>query len=472
MPPSTSVGDRVPIPQKLAFSLGYGVDYLAAGLTTGVLWMPFFNIGLGIAPATLGVLLMVLRAWDAVTDPLMGNISDNIRTRWGRRRPFIALGAVLTAALYLLLWRVPEWFGPGERVLALGVAGVVYFTAYTIWSVPFYSLQMELTPDYDERTRLAAWVAVAGKLVYVAGGWVLAIATCEWFLDPATGRADIVRGMRACSWVIAGAILVLGLLPACFVPERMYAAGASRQARTRLWPSLRESARCRPLRNLIGVSFFLILGSATASTLGQYVAVYLVCEGDLAQASVLNGWKATGVMIVGLLGIPLWTWLSARLDKKILVAGMLGGSVLGHLLNLVCLDPRRPWLMLVPAVFEAGAIGAVWLFMPSMKADVADHDELETARRREGSLNAFYSWFTKVAVTIGAGAGGFVLQWTGLQATVARQAPEVLAQLRIVYIVLPVAFWALTLLFLWRYPLTRARSAEIRTALEARRGAV
>lgn len=468
----SSTDDRVPARQKLAFSLGYGVDYLAAGLTTGVLWMPFFNIGLGIAPATLGLLLMALRAWDAVTDPLMGHLSDNFRGRWGRRRPFIALGAALTAALYLLLWRVPEWFAPEHRVLALGVLGVAYFTAYTVWSVPFYSLQMELTPDYDERTRLAAWVAVAGKVVYLAGGWVLALATSASFADPETGRPDIVRGMQACAWVIAALILALGLLPALFVPERMYAGTASRQPRAPLWPSLRESARCGPLRGLIGVSFFLILGSATANTLGQYVAVYLVCAGDLAAASVLNGWKATGVMVVGLLGIPLWTRLSLRFDKKTLVAWMLGGSVAGHLLNLVCLDPARPWLMLVPAIFEAGAIGAVWLFMPSMKADVADHDELETARRREGSLNAFYSWFTKVAVTLGAGAGGLVLQWTGLLAAEAAQPPEVLASLRVLYIALPVALWTLTLVFLWRYPLTRVRAAEIRAALETRRGRV
>lgn len=471
VPSRIAAEDRIPSRQKAAFSLGYTVDYLAAGVTTGLLWMPFFNIGLGISPALLGLVLMILRGWDAVTDPLMGNLSDNTRTRWGRRRPYIALGAILTAACYLALWRLPVGLAPAPQFWALVLVGVVFFTAFTIWSVPFYSLQMELTPSYDERTRLAAWVAMAGKLVYLGGGWLLAFVTGKWFIDQTTGQADIVAGMQATSWGVAALILVLGLLPALFVKERYYAQTTARQARTPFWHSIRESWHCRPLWNLIGISFFLILGGAINNTLGQYVSIYLVNQGDIAAAAMLNGWKSTLVMIVGIAGIPLWTWLSERLDKKILVGLMLTASVVGHLLNLVCLRPDMPYLLLVPAVFETGAIGAVWLFLPSMKADVADHDELTTGRRREGSLNAFYSWFAKVAITAGAGLGGLAVQLTGFDvATGSTQPPEILERMRLLYIGLPLALWSLTLIFIWKYPLSRPRMEELRHTLETRRG--
>src|SRR3954470_24039532 len=95
--PRVSAEDRIPLLQKVMFSLGQNTDYVATGLMTTVMWMPFFNIGMGLSPVVLGLVLMVLRAWDAISDPIMGNISDNARTPWGRRRPFMFVGAITTA---------------------------------------------------------------------------------------------------------------------------------------------------------------------------------------------------------------------------------------------------------------------------------------------------------------------------------------------------------------------------------------
>lgn len=469
--PLISESDRIPIGQKATFSFGYGLDYLAAGLTTGVLWMPYFNIGLGMSPAVLGMLLMLFRLWDAVSDPVMGTISDNTRTRWGRRRPYIAAGALLTAVTYLLIWRLPTAFEGESRTIVLTILGLLFFTSFTIWSVPFYSLQMELTPNYDERTRLSAWASVMSKLVYLAGGWVMAFATSSLFLDPATGETDLVRGIRVTSLIIAGLIVVMGLTSAILLRERYYTSLAASMHKTRLWQSLKESARCKPMWQLVGISFFLITGAAINNTLGQYASIYILYQGDLSAASVLNGWRATGVMVIGLAGIPLWTWLSERLDKKTIVAIMLGGTVCGHLLNIIFLNPDRPYLWLISSIFEAGAMGAVFLFLPSMKADVADYDEVSTFTRREGSLNAFFSWFVKIAWTVGAGLGGLVLQMTGFDAVLGDQSPEILERMKWLYIGMPLLLWSTTLLFIGAYPLNRPQMAEIRKLLEQRRGA-
>ncbi|MGE9290908.1 MAG: MFS transporter [Puniceicoccales bacterium] len=464
--------DRIPLPQKAAFSFGYGVDYLAAGLTTGVLWMPFFNIGLGISPAILGVMLMILRAWDALTDPVMGNLSDNTRTRFGRRRPYILIGSLLTAGCYLLLWRLPAGMEESRQFLSLCAIGIAFFTCFTMWSIPYYSLQMELTPNYDERTRLAAWVAIVGKLVYLAGGWVMALATCDLFISEETGKADLVQGMRATSWLIAAVIVLMGIATAVFVKERYYATAVSKGKSTPLWQSIKESIRCKPLWHLIGISFFLIAGSSISNMLGQYVSIYILYEGDLSSASILNGWRSTAVMLIGIAGIPFWAWLSERFDKKTIVLAMLAGTVFGHFLNLFCLNPEMPYLWLISSVFESGAIGAVWLFLPSMKADVADYDEIDTETRREGSLNAFYSWFVKVAMTVGAGMGGVVLQLSGFDAILESQTAETLVRMKWIYILIPLLLWSVTLIFIGRYPLNRLRMKDIRGQLEARRGEV
>ncbi len=212
--------DRIPFGQKIAFSFGSGTDYVATILMTTTLWMPVFNIGLGISPTLLGIGLMILRGWDAITDPIMGNISDNARTRWGRRRPFLFVGAILTAAVYPFIWRPPSGLSESGTFVYLMVIGVIFFTCFTMWSMPYYGFQLELTPNYDERTRLNAWMALVGKLTGLVGGWILFIVTWVAPEDPVTGREDIVAGMQTCSWGIAAVIVVLGLAPALFVKER------------------------------------------------------------------------------------------------------------------------------------------------------------------------------------------------------------------------------------------------------------
>ena len=151
---------------------------------------------------------------------------------------------------------------------------------------------------------------------------------------------------------------------------------------------------------------------------------------------------------------------------------MLGMSMFGHLLNYWLMTPAHPYLQIVSAFFESSAIGAVWMFLPSMKADVADHDELKTERRREGSINAFYSWFIKASLTASMGIGGVVLHLSGFQAKVPVQPEPVLHRMFLIYLVLPLAIWSVALLSVWFYPLSRTRCNEIRATLEARRGAL
>lgn len=464
--------DRIPFPQKIAFAAGVNMDYLATGLMLTVLWLPYFNIGLGMSPAVLGGILMALRAWDAITDPLVGNWSDNARTRWGRRRPFIFVGAVLSSVLYPAIWHMPAGFGEVGKVAWLTVVGMAFFGCYTLWSMSYYSLQLELTPDYDERTRLTAWLTFFGKFSLLVGGWVMAFATGPWFADPETGAPDIVAGMRACGWIIAGGMLCFGLLPALFVRERYYEAEARKQTREPLIQSLRESGGCLPLWALIGASFFLIVGYGSIAALGQYVNIYYVCHGDIAQASVIMGWKTTVVVVSGILCIPLWIWLAERFDKKTMVSGMLALCIGGHLLNLVMMTPEHPYWQVIPGVFESGAIAAIWLFLPSMKADVADYDERRTERRREGGLNAFYSWFNKAGHALAMGLGGILISFSGFTVSASAQPDAVQDKMMALFIATPILCWGVAVICMRFYPLNRAKMGEIRRELEARRGVI
>lgn len=518
--------DRIPFFQKIMFALGQNTDYVGTGLMTTVLWMPFFNIGMGLSPVVLGLILMVLRAWDAILDPIMGNISDNARTRWGRRRPFMFAGAITTALLYPLIWNFPhnvtdgsswlagaaDWIpfisrlglSAGEKAssLYLILIGMVFFASFTCWAMPYYGLQLELTPNYDERTRLTAVMTFVAKVTSLLGGWVFVIVVFvgtvaqgdmkvlegkpAWLASLATGiqpwlhglagghldEKPIVTGMRLLCWVIAGMILCFGILPALFVKERYYEKEASKQAPEPFWQSVRESMRCGPLWSLISVSFFLVMGYSAIGGLGQYVNIYYVCHGDMILAGTIAGIKGSILAVSGIVLLPFFTWLGEKYEKRTVVLVMLGVSMTGHLMNYVLMTPEHPYWQIIAGIFESCAIGAIWMFLPSMKADVADWDEQNTTRRREGAINAFYSWFIKVSLTASMGIGGMVLQTSGFQAKLPQQPDNVLQRMFWIYLILPVAIWMIALVSVWFYPLTRKRCSEIREALEARRGAI
>ncbi|AHF90051.1 sodium:melibiose symporter [Opitutaceae bacterium TAV5] len=525
-PARISESDRIPLVQKLSFAAGVNMDYVATGLMTGTLWMPFFNIGLEMPAVVLGLILMVLRAWDALTDPIMGNLSDNARTRWGRRRPFMFVAAITTACLYPIMWHFPESVRDGTSWLVhvadwipfiaklelaapekaasiyLILVGMIFFASFTVWSMPYYGMQLELTPNYDERTRLTAWMTLFGKISSLAGSWLLLFVIFvgmlalgdpkalegkpaflqkllsgiqPWltsFTNPHPGEKPIVVGMRLVCWLIALGIVCFGLLPALFVKERYYKAEASKQASEPFWKSIGESIRCTPLWALISISFFLVLGSSSVGSLGQYVNFYYVCHGDLAKGAMIAGMKGSVIVVAGIASIPLFTWLGEKFDKRTMVMTMLASSMTGHLLNWFLMTPAHPYWQIIPGVFESSAIAAVWLFLPSMKADVADWDEIHTTRRREGAINAFYSWFIKASLTASMGIGGVVLQISGFNPKIGDQPQEVVNRMFFLYLTLPLIIWSVAMLSAWFYPLGRARSAQIRAELEARRGAL
>ncbi|GAT32282.1 glycoside/pentoside/hexuronide:cation symporter, GPH family [Terrimicrobium sacchariphilum] len=470
--PQTAVLERIPLLQKVTFSVGVSTENVAVGFLTGALWMPYFNIGLGISPTLLGIVLMILLIWNAFIDPFVGNISDNARTRWGRRKPFLIAGAILTACVYPLFWNMPATLGEFPRILYLIGVGIVFFTCFSLWAMPYYALQLELTPNYDERTRLASWMTFFGKVSALLGSWLLAFLTGSWFINPATGKGDIVIGMKTACWIIAGLILVCGLLPAFFVKERHFESENSLKPREPLWQSIRESASCKPLWSLIGITFLMVFGSVAVTGLGQYVGIYYLFHGDLAAAAVVSGWKGSVIVVTGILLIPAWSWLAVRFDKRNVLFCMIGFTLVGHVMGYFFLDPANPYLTLIPGVFESSAISAVWLLIPSMKADTADYDELQTGRRREGSLNAFFSWFFKASLSCATGASGLLLELSGFSVKHAEQVDGVISRMIGIYILFPAVLWALALLLTYWYPLDRAGMAEIRSRLEARRGVV
>lgn len=460
--------DRLPWRTKFIYGLGGQLDPVLTGIALGSLLLPIFNLGFGLSPTTIGIVLMIFRFWDALIDPLMGNISDNTRTRWGRRRPYIVGGAIGVAVLLPFLWRVDPALGEFGKAVHLLVLGLLIYTAYTVWAMPYQSLGMELTKSYDERTRIAAWSSFIGIPIGLLGAWNFAFISSSWFADPVTGQPDLVRGVQFASIIHATLILGLGMLPGLFIKEHNYHRETARQPKEPFWASVGQTLRTGPLWTLAGVVFFNLLGLASISALGQYINIYFVNKGAIGDASVIEGWKATAMTLTSLASIPFWTWFCERTDKKFALRLVLVGTFIGHGLNYFCLRPDMPYLQIIPAVFYSAISSSIWLITPSMRMDVADYDELKTGRRREGSLSSVFSWSVKMAGTLSVGLGGFVLDLTGFVASRGEQSPETLQRMFWTYLLLPAVFWSVSLYCLSRFRLDRSAMQAIRRRLEVR----
>jgi glycoside/pentoside/hexuronide:cation symporter, GPH family len=464
--------DRVPFWQKVAYGLGGPVEMTATWIPQQNL-TPVFNIALGMDPALLGIVVMLWRIWDAVSDQVMGNVSDNARTRWGRRRPFIVAGAILTALTMPVIWWVPQSWGEWPMFAWILLSGIVFYTSFSIWAMPYYSLQLEMSPDYNERTNITAYRAYAQQFSQLAAGWILALSALPFFSRLPGGKPDLANGMRYLSLGLAVLTLGLGLLPGLFVKERYYAKETSKQAKQPLWQGLKQTLSTRPFLWILSIAFSKVFGFALVGTLGFYLNVYYVCRGDVLLAATISGVISTMLFAPNLLAIPICTWIANRWDKRTLLYVIAASGIFGSLLLYPFVTPVHPWLQVIPPIFM-GPLGlGLWLVIPSMQADVADYDELMGGTRREGSFSAVFSWTFKATAALTGALGGILLTMTGFKIGAgANQPPNVLENLKLLYIWLPVIFLLFCLFAISRYPLTRERMQEVRNQLEARRGAI
>lgn len=460
---TTAARDRVPPGQNLAYATSWITHSICWGLTTSLVY-PIFNVELGVSAATIGIILALTRLWDAVTDPLMGNISDNYRSRWGRRRPFVLFGAAGLALTLPAIYAVPAGLSESARVVWLGVTLILALTAYTVWVVPLLALGFEMSPDSRERTRVQAWRAYGMGVGGVVAPWIYWLAQRPVFSDPAHGA----------KWVclaLAPIIFVVGALPAWCNRERFQKV-ASKQARISVLAAFRETMRNRPFLVLIGLTFTFLFGSQIVNALGFYVVLYHMVGGDKLVAAKLAGIGGTILVVGKFVFIPLTSWVATRFGKKPATAMCLWALLFGALSKWVTFNPQWPYLHLFTSNLLIGFSAAgFWVVVSAMKADLCDEDELNTGRRREGMYGAVSGWFQKLAVVIASAASGVLVTLSGVNPDLGvAQSPETLLLLRVFFFA-PTAIFAIIALWLLRfYTLDEERLETIRAELERRRG--
>ena len=483
----TAPEDRISFSRKVVYGLGAFVNNLLAAASGGMIIV--LNLGLGMNPALVGLLGALPRLTDAITDPLMGYISDNTSSRWGRRRPYIFIGAIAAGVIFALLWQLPRGQSETFYFVWFLVGSIIFYLAYTIFATPWVALGYELTPDYHERTRLMGVQNFIGQLAYVVSPWFLWIMTYEGFFE------DQVAGASALAIIIGVFVIGVGLLPALLLRERFkdIAEAEVEEHREQLEeevPVARESAfatfrrnmvdffkgfgtalSSRPFLKLCVATFLVFNGFMLISSFQFYVIIYYVFGGDQTRGAEYAGYAGTLGAISTFAVIVFITWLGTRVGKRRAFFVATGASIVGYGLKWICYNPDFPWLVLLPAPLLAFGLGGLFTLMPSMVADVVDMDELTTHERREGMYGSIFWWVVKLGMAAALAGGGFLLNATGFDVALGgEQAERTIFLMRVCDAVIPMVTSAIAIWAIATFPITEEKAHEVRMELERRRG--
>jgi GPH family glycoside/pentoside/hexuronide:cation symporter len=458
----TNPEDRVPLRDKAGYSAG-GMSYTLMGNAIGNLGNVVLNIGLGMNPFLVGLLMAIPRFVDALFDPLIGAWSDNCRSRWGRRKPFMVVGALGAGLLFVVLWWLPTaWSEMGQFWYFLAVS-TIFYLFMSLFAVPWGAMGLSMTADYHERTRLMATNAFMCAAAAILLSWLYALVKLPVFPDSITGAR----------WVSVGlAVLMTGLaLVAVFLCREKQTSEQARRAAEPVWPQIRAVMSNRAFLILGSIVFFMCLGIFSIGSLPVYLAIYYIYGGEEGPASILSGWGGTVWQVGSLFFVPLISLVATRFGKRHTLVLALFFALAGNLIKWFCYTPAHPWMFLIPPLFVAFGFSALWTLTASMLADVCDLHELKTGNRNEGALNAMYAWLLKVGSTIAFALSGVILNLTGFnQALGANQSPETILSMRLMDIGVPSVAVIAAIVLAWIYPISEDRAYQIRAELEQRRG--
>ena len=459
---ATADADRIPVAQKVAFGFGMATP-VAFVNAVAQLTNLIYNIGLGVSPILLGIAQMIPRFWDAVSDPIAGHISDNTRSRWGRRRPFLVVGGFGVAVTFVLIWTVPAGLSEYWIFAYYLAMSLLFYTAVTVFSVPLVALGYEMTDDYHERTRLFAYGSFVGNLFAILTPWLYHLANLGVFTNEVEGMKTIGVGVAV--------IILASALVSAFVCKEGKLAQARKQEKVNFWPSIKTTMQNRTYLRLIGIVFAVAAGFNFVNGFANYIMIYYLFDGAKDAASKLMGINGTAWAIAALIAVFPMTWCSAHLGKARTVQLSVLAMIVGSLLKVVCYNPTYPWLTLVPTVLISTGMLVLFTMAGAMIADICDEDELKHGQRREGNYSAVYSWWMKFAMSAAYLVAGILLESTGFDEKIVHQSPNTLFWLRFWEIGLPSALCAAGYFLLSKYPLTEDRAYEIKQLLTQRRAA-
>ncbi|MFK7935640.1 MAG: MFS transporter [Saprospiraceae bacterium] len=467
----TTSTSTVSMGQKIAFGLGMLANQMfpaALGIFMVVLVQD-----LGFSPVMWGIIYFAPRIFDAITDPIMGFISDNTRSRWGRRRQYVFIGALIMGISYVFMWQLYPENGLDYNFAYFMVWSFIFYFGITIFGVPYVAMGYEMSDDFHERTQIMAIAQFIGQWAWVIAPWFWVILyDPSWFPS-----AD--AGTRETSLWVAGVCTLLAMVPAIFIKSESTVDDESLVPINRnnisnslkeIFRGFKEAFSIKPFRKLCIATFLIFNSFNTIAAFSFFIIVYYLFNGDAGAAGywpTLHG--SVGALVTTFFVIPIIARVSKTLGKKKTFLLSQAISIIGYILFWFLFVPGKPYLFLIALPFFSFGIGGLFTLMMSMTADVCDLDELNTGKRREGIFGAIYWWMVKFGFAIAGLLSGLIMAFVNFTPDAASQPEGAIFGLRLFYTCFPIVGTLIAIYVMWDYDISEERANEIRAELTARK---
>jgi GPH family glycoside/pentoside/hexuronide:cation symporter len=467
----STIHTKVPFRHKVAFGLGMLANQMfpaALGIFMVVLVQD-----MGFPGWMWGVLFFLPRVFDSVTDPIMGFISDNTRSRWGRRHHYVFIGAVVMGISFVAMWQLHRADGITYNFLYFLFWSFIFYTGLTLFSIPYVAIGYEMSDDFHERTSIMAVAQWIGQWAWVIAPWFWVV-----MYDPAWFENADAATRHLAVWV-GVACMLLAMVPALFIPSRSSRDDAHLVPLT--WANLgggireiisgfKEAFGSAPFRKLCFATFLIFNAFNTVAAFSFFIVVYHLFNGNTAAAGIWPTlFGSVGALITTFAVIPTVAWMSRRIGKKNAFMLSQGISLIGYVLLWFLMVPGKPYLFMFALPFFSFGIGGLFTLMMSMTADVCDLDELATGKRREGIFGAIYWWMVKFGFAIAGLLSGAIMSVVGFTPGAATQAAGAVDGLRLFYSGVPIFGTLLAMWVMRRYDLDEQRAHEVHAELERRK---
>jgi GPH family glycoside/pentoside/hexuronide:cation symporter len=467
----SGVTKKVPMGQKIAFGVGMLANQMfpaAMGIFMVVLVQD-----LGFPGWMWGVIFFAPRAFDAILDPIMGYISDNTRSRWGRRRRYVLVGALIMGLSFAFLWQLYRENSVAYNFTYVMLWSFVFYLGLTIFGVPYVSMGYEMSDDYHERTNVMAISQWIGQWAWVIAPWFWVIMyDPSWFptADEATRTLAV--------WV-AIVFTLCAMAPAIFIKsestkdrndyEPLNISGIFGSLKN-IALGFKEAFASVPFRRLCIATFLIFNGFNTIASFTFFVIKSHLFNDD---ASAVGVWPtlfgSVGALITTFLVIPIVAWMSKSLGKKRAFILSQAISIIGYILLWFLMIPGKPYMFLFALPFHSFGIGGLFTIMMSMTSDVLDIDELNTGKRREGVFGAIYWWMVKLGFAFAGALSGLILTAVNYQSGAVAQPEGAVDGLRMFFSGLPILCTLMAIAVMWNYKVDENYAKEVRAKLDQRK---